>query len=77
MNLELQISVVRGRIQLRPYEKGTKVNVRTFRDGITLTITKTQIDKHHKRITSSLPFGRTGIITIESSWFSVRVREQG
>ena len=48
MNLEFKISVVRGRIQLRLYEKGTKVNVRTYRDGITLTITETQIDKHHR-----------------------------
>ena len=48
MNLELKTSVVRGKIQLRPCQKGTKINVRTCRDGITLTITKTQIDKHHR-----------------------------
>ena len=29
MNLEPKTSVVRGRIQLRAYEKGTKVNIRT------------------------------------------------
>ena len=38
MNLELNASVVRGRIQLGPYEKGTKV-LKTSRDDITLTIT--------------------------------------
>ena len=46
MNLELKISVVRGRSQVRPCEKGTEVNVRTCRDGLTLTIT--QIDKHYR-----------------------------
>ena len=55
MNLELKTSGVRGRIQLRPYEKGTKVNVRTCRDGITLNITKTQIDKHHREKQEAYP----------------------
>ena len=48
MNLELKTSVVRGKNQLRPYEKGTKVNIRTCSDDITLTITKTQIDKPYR-----------------------------
>ena len=47
-NLEFKTSVVRGRIQLRLCEMGTKVNVRTCRDDITLTITKTQIDKYDR-----------------------------
>ena len=48
MNLELKTSGVRGRNQLRPCEMGTKVNVRTCRDDITLTITKIQIDKYYR-----------------------------
>ena len=48
MNLELKTSVVRGRIQLRLCEMGTKVNVRTFRDDKALTMTKTQIDKYNR-----------------------------
>ena len=48
MNFELKTSVVRGRIQLRPCKMGTEVNVRTCRDNIALTITKTQIDKHYR-----------------------------
>ena len=47
MNLELETSVVRGKIQLRR-EMGTKVNVRTCKDDITLTIIKTQIDKPYR-----------------------------
>ena len=46
MNLEMKTSVVKKRIRLRPCEKGTKVNVRTSRDGVTLSITKPQIEKH-------------------------------
>ena len=48
MNLEIKTSVVRERIHFRPCKMGTKVNVRTCRDDITLTITETQIDKHHE-----------------------------
>ena len=48
MNLELNTSGIRGRIQSRPCEMGTKVNVRTCRDDITLTITKAQIDKYNR-----------------------------
>ena len=48
MNLEFKTSVLRGRIQLRIYEMGTKVNVRTCRDDITLTIIKTQTDKCYR-----------------------------
>ena len=55
MNMELETSVVRGRIQLRPYEKGTKVNIRTCSDDITLTITKTQIDKHYREYQVAYP----------------------
>ena len=45
MNLEFRKGVVRGKIRLRPCENGTKVNVRTSRDGLTLTITKIQKEK--------------------------------
>ena len=48
MNLKLKTSGVRERIQLIACEMGTKVNVRTCRDDITLTITKTQIDKYYR-----------------------------
>ena len=48
MNLEFKNGVVRGRVRLRPCEKGTKVNFRTCKDDITLTITKTQIEKHYR-----------------------------
>ena len=48
MILEFKKNVVRGKIQLRSCEMGTKVNVRTCCDDITLTITKTQIDKHKR-----------------------------
>ena len=48
MNLEFKTSDVRGRIQPRPCEMGTKVNVRTCRNDITVTITKTQIDKYYR-----------------------------
>ena len=48
MNLELKTSVMRGRIQSRPCEMGTKVIVRTCRDDITLSITKTETDKYYR-----------------------------
>ena len=48
MNLELKTSGVRGRFQVRLCEMGTKVNVRTCRDDITLNITKIQIDKYYR-----------------------------
>ena len=70
MNLEFRNGVVRGRIRLKLYEKGTKVNVRTCKHGVTLTITKTHIEKHIGS-TNSLFLGRTVGATIKSSWFSV------
>ena len=47
-NLEIKASVVRERIHLRPREMSTKVNVRIFRDEITLAISKNQIDKRYR-----------------------------
>ena len=44
MNLKLETRI----IQFRPCEMVTKVYARTFRDDITLTITKTQIDKYYR-----------------------------
>ena len=54
LNLQLKTSVVRGRIELRPNEKktksGTKVNIRT------VTITKTQLNKHYREYQVAYPY---------------------
>ena len=63
MNLEFMSSVVRVRIRLRPGLVGTI---------ITITITKTQLEKHSEKVTGSLSLGRTIDTEIEYIWFSVR-----
>ena len=75
MKLEFKTSVVRERIQLRPCEMGTKVNVRTCGYDITLCITKTRIDKNYKK--KAPPVGRTVGAATRISSFSVKVRTIG